>query len=1134
DLILMDINLGPGIDGTVAAQEILKTKDIPILFLSSHTEKEIVELTEKITSYGYVVKNTGPVVLAVSIKMAFKLFEANKEISFSANSLIQSESQFAAVYEKSPIGIVQVNLQGKIINANPTFVRILGYSKNELLQLKWKDFTHPDDLEMNSELYVDVISGKRDSYSIEKRYVKNDNEIVWVSLSVVSVKNSDGKPMFLLGMVEDISERINIEKLKKDEITYLNSINQLAIKLAPFSHKDDLYNIISKSLMKISGAEIVTLSIYNPEQKEIKIERIEAKSHLVNIANRYLGTNILNLRFKVSDEDYQTMLSEVVGFKNSLSETSFGSISPTIGNAIQKMTSIDKFAGVAYIIDGKLFGTSILGFKKEVPFPSEELLKSYAHIIALSIQRKTLEDKFYHVDKGMRLSEEKFSKIFRISPDAIILSRLTDGVMVEVNDSFTKMTGFAKEEVIGKSSSSEMIGLWLDFNQRENFVNELLKNNEISGFEVKLKKKDGSIINGLRSAKIIEINGESHILSITHEITDRKKIEESLLKSEAKFKTFFNNIHDAYYHVDVNYLISEISPSIERISGYSREELIGKPVQSFYENANDRDLFLMEISKNGFVKDYEVKLISKNGESKWVSLNANLVPSSDNKLRYIEGFITEINDRKKLELSLRKMAHAVEQSPASIVVTDVDGNIEYVNPKFTEVSGYSEKEVLGKNPRILGSGLTPRMVYCELWETLKAGFEWKGEFSNRKKNGDIYIESASISPIIDEFGKITNFVAVKEDITERKLAENILEEKEEFYHAIFDRSGAIKLLIDPVTFKIIDGNPAAEEYYGYSHDQLIDLKIIDINILDPEKIAEEMQKAISGEKRYFNFKHKLANGEIREVEVYSSKIVLRGKPLLYSLIHDITERKFAELQIKKYADELKTAVATKDKFFSIIAHDLKSPFNAIIGFSDLMEMDYKNKDFSNFELYLDSISKSSKSAFNLLETLLEWAMTQSRRIKYLPKRINLSSKIKENTEFAEMQASKKNIDLSINIQNDLFVFADKYMLNAILRNLISNAIKYTYQKGSVIISAIPKNSFVQVAVKDTGIGIPKKFIDQLFKIEKKSSTPGTEKETGTGLGLILCKEFVESNGGEIWVETEEGKGSTFFFTLPVA
>jgi signal transduction histidine kinase len=160
-------------------------------------------------------------------------------------------------------------------------------------------------------------------------------------------------------------------------------------------------------------------------------------------------------------------------------------------------------------------------------------------------------------------------------------------------------------------------------------------------------------------------------------------------------------------------------------------------------------------------------------------------------------------------------------------------------------------------------------------------------------------------------------------------------------------------------------------------------------------------------------------------------------------------------------------------------------------------------------------------------------MTQSGRIKYLPERINLSSKINENIEFVEMQASKKNIDLNINIQNDLFVFADKYMLNAVLRNLISNAIKYTHSKGSVLVSAIPKNSFVQVAVKDTGIGIPKDFIDQLFKIEKKSSTPGTEKEAGTGLGLILCKEFVESNGGEIWVETEEGIGSTFYFTIPL-
>jgi PAS domain S-box-containing protein len=1134
DLILMDINLGSGIDGTEAAKEILNLKEIPVLFLSSHTEKKIVDLTEKITSYGYVVKNTGPIVLAASIKMAFKLFEANKEISFNASSLMQSESRFNAVYEKSPVGIVHVDLKGKFLNVNPTFIKILQYSKEELLQMTWRDFTHPDDLQINVDLYTDVLEGTRDSYCIEKRYLTKSGQIVWVSISVVSVKDLNGKPIYLLGMVEDITDKVKIEESQKEDLNLLKSVNKLAIKLAPFSHNEDLYSLITKSLIKSSGADFATIAIYNPENSVLKIERIEAKSNLLSLANGVLGMNLLQIKPKVSDEDYKQILSKVVGFRKTITETTFGAINSVVGNAIQKITSIDKFAGIAYIIEGKLYGTSVLGFNKNHPYPSEELLKSFAHIIALSIQRKSLEDKFYKVDRGFRLTEEKFSKIFRTSPDAIILSRLFDGVFVEVNDSFQKMTGYSKDEVIGKSSFDEYIGIWAEGKDREKFVKALQLNSEINGFEIRLKKKDGTPITGLRSAKIIDIDGVQHILSITHDITERKRIREELEKSEAKYKRFFENTHDVYYQVNDQFLIVEISPSIEKVSGYIREELIGKPVETFYENPEDRDLFIQEITKKGYVKEYEVKLKVKSGQSKWVSLNANLILTDENKFDYIEGFIKEIDVRKNAELNLRKMARAVEQSSASILITDEKGIIEYINPKFSEISGYSINEILGKNSKVLSSGLTPKNIYKELWNTIKSGRDWKGEFSNKKKNGDIYIESASISPITNEFGNVTNFVAVKEDITERKLAESVLEEKEEFYHAIFDRSAAIKMLIEPETFDIVDANPAAETFYGYTRNELLKLKITDINLIDTTDLTLACEQVIDGSNRYFNFKHKLSNGEVKDVEVYSTKIQLRGKTLLYSLIHDITERKLAEAQNIKYSEELKNAIATKDKFFSIIAHDLKSPFNAIIGFSDLLEADFNNNDYTSFPLYIDSISKSSKNAFNLLETLLEWAMAQTGRIKFVPEKINLSSKIFENIELFESQAAKKNIQLKSNINRDLQVFCDKYMLSSILRNLIVNAIKFTPQYGNIFVSAIPKNTFIEVSIRDSGVGILPEQLEKLFIVEEKVSTYGTEKETGTGLGLILCKEFIDQNGGQIWVESEVGKGSTFFFTLPVA
>jgi signal transduction histidine kinase len=230
--------------------------------------------------------------------------------------------------------------------------------------------------------------------------------------------------------------------------------------------------------------------------------------------------------------------------------------------------------------------------------------------------------------------------------------------------------------------------------------------------------------------------------------------------------------------------------------------------------------------------------------------------------------------------------------------------------------------------------------------------------------------------------------------------------------------------------------------------------------------------------------------------------------------------------------ELKELNASKDRFFSIIAHDLKNPFNTIIGFSNMLNEELDNVQMTNSREYARMINVSAVQTLNLLENLLEWANSQRGKISFNPASLNVNELVREEVLMLKEMAIGKNIELTTDIPPNLNVLADKNMIKTVLRNLISNAVKFTHRNGRVEVKTFVINDMVEIAVRDNGIGMSKVMMDQLFKIDANLSTRGTENEKGTGLGLFLCKEFVEKHGGKIRVESQMGIGSVFIITLP--
>lgn len=246
----------------------------------------------------------------------------------------------------------------------------------------------------------------------------------------------------------------------------------------------------------------------------------------------------------------------------------------------------------------------------------------------------------------------------------------------------------------------------------------------------------------------------------------------------------------------------------------------------------------------------------------------------------------------------------------------------------------------------------------------------------------------------------------------------------------------------------------------------------------------------------------------------------------------LAELKTSKDMIEVQADELRKVNDSKDKFFSILAHDLKSPFNTVLGFSEVLkEKDIKDPEF---QLYAKQIYDTALNNYNLLENLLEWTRNQMNHIRFEPEVLKLSEKVNINIDLLKLSAERKGIEIQNEIDPSVLVRADQNMINTILRNIITNAVKFTRPGGTISVNAKVIADMVEVSISDNGIGMPEDLAGSLFKIENMESRKGTSGEKGTGLGLIICKEFVEMHNGTIRVESKLNQGSTFHFTLPLA
>lgn len=681
-------------------------------------------------------------------------------------------------------------------------------------------------------------------------------------------------------------------------------------------------------------------------------------------------------------------------------------------------------------------------------------------------------------------------------------------VPVFIDNEIVAVAGVANKESDYNESDVRELSLLMDsvwkISERITLIDKLKDSNkklELSENELKERLKE---LNGIYSASLLIENHENNE-EIYNQIV--KEIIPESMQFPEKVYVVLELEEKRYSNIPKPEIINEKKHLSAPILSFNRQ--IGKLIVAYTENLP-------------FIKVHEQRLIDAYAER-------------------ISTSIERYNVQQTLKESESKFRNLVWSMQVGVLLQGPKAEILLYNPKALELMGLTEDQMTGKTsfdpdwnvihedgtlfpsvehpvPQAIAARKAVNNVVMGVYHPKKGNYVW------------LHVDA---EPQFYADGSIRHVVCSFIDITELKHAEKALKNSRSQLQLISDN---VPALISQIShdLKFLFVNKKYEELYNLKKEDFIGKKIEDL--LGKENVKENMPKI-----------NKVLNGEIVS---YDTKRIKNDEPIYYNstlipnkkegktdgyfvLVIDITPSKIAEIKLKESSAKLKALNATKDKFFSIVSHDLKSPFASILGFSDLLVKNIERYDSEKIFKFAKAINNSSLTAFKLLEDLLAWANSQSDKIEFCPELINLNHLISDIAAIVRHTAKSKNIQINFDLEKSYSVFADKNMLNTILRNLVGNSIKFTPRDGCINIFAKENQDNIEITVSDNGVGMDENTLSKLFKISEKVSRKGTENESGTGLGLLLCKEFVEKHGGKIWAESELGKGSDFLFTLPL-
>lgn len=630
-------------------------------------------------------------------------------------------------------------------------------------------------------------------------------------------------------------------------------------------------------------------------------------------------------------------------------------------------------------------------------------------------------------------------------------------------------------------------------------------------------------------------------------IEDKKKVESFLFEEEKKYRLLFETMNQGIVYYNPKAEIISVNPAAERILGYDADRLFKVKLA---------DVKWKTITENGepFPVEQHPAVLSYKGKRKvnnvimgiirpnrtevtWLEVSA--VPQFDDTSNFpyqvyttFEDITEKLNFQTELKRSEEKFRLLFEEMNNGMALFEVvynednrpiDCKYRNVNSTYTKLMNVDKDDLINHTLCELNPDFDLNLLHKYFNVAIN---NEPTQFEYFDKELQKYFDVRIYSPMKNQFAVIL------QDISAKKTAEKELSEKTDELNMFFTNS------IDLLCIATMDGlfkriNKEWQKTLDYNLSDFEGKNILDF--VHPEDVIEtsNLLNSLKTNPYHESFINRLKckDGTYRFIEWKFYTL----NNLIFSTARDITQRIQDEEEIKRKNDELIKTNIEKDKFFSIIAHDLKSPFNGLLGLSEMLADEVDQFSIEDIQKVAKSMKTSATYLFKLLENLLEWSRMQRGVMKNEPQTCQLSTYFEQAIALNSTLISNKEIKLQNLIPVDFQVTADAHMLNSVLRNLVSNAIKFTNNKGNIVINAMHINDkLTHISIKDSGIGISESDMQTLFKIDSISSNPGTEGETGTGLGLVLCKEYIERNGGKIWIDSEVGKGTTVNFTLITA
>lgn len=754
-----------------------------------------------------------------------------------------------------------------------------------------------------------------------------------------------------------------------------------------------------------------------------------------------------------------------------------------------------------------------------------------------------LEQRVSERTEELLASEAKYKYLFDNNPLPLWIMDLSTFRFLAVNEAAVLQYGYTREEFLSMTA--------LDIRPPEEVArferadhSPKINPTEYNRGIWKHLKKDGTIIHVEIIAHGIAFEGKPARFILSNDITERVKTQEKFNENRQMLQTIIDNSGAVIYVKNEEGAYQLVNRRFLELFNVEENNILGRTdYELFPREVADplREVDVRAFTSAGAVSEEE-EVPQSDGPHTYISIKSPLF-DSEGKPYAVLGVSTDITERKAIEENLKKTLKEISDykyalDEASIVaVTDQKGIIKHVNKNFCKISKYSTAELLGQDHRIINSGYHSKDFIRSLWTTIARGDIWRGELKNKAKDGSYYWVDTTIVPFLNEKGKPYQYVAIRSDITERKLTQEELLKSELRYRTLVEQA-ADGIFICDEDRNYLDVNLKTCELLGYSKDQLLKMNASQHSTQDDNTNWPRRKKLLEQGKAMLSERKMLRNdGQWIDIEV--SVNMLPDKRII-GILRDISERKAAEQEIKELNETLENRVVERtqqlevankelEAFSYSVSHDLRAPLRALSGYSAMMKEDYENKLDNEGKRILEIIISNSKKMGQLIDDLLAFSRMSRSETNF---RVIEMNELVESC-INELLPDREN-KYTIQIDELPPAKGDISMIRQIWLNLAGNAIKYSSKKPApfIEIGAVKKEKYVEYFIKDNGAGFDMQYEKKLFGVFERLH-PNEEFE-GTGVGLALVNRIIQKHNGTIRAEAKVNEGATFYFTLPGA